>query len=98
MSNSTSSIEMILSLWEKYFPDLDFPDVKYLNAWRMKFTGDEIIYSFDVTTTALQTGRIEERNTERVGRYISATLKKQREQHEEVQAAIERRCWPATLY
>ena len=89
--NKSTSIEFVLNLWEQYFSGLDFPDVPYINAWRVKFSEEEIRYAFDVAVTALEKGRVSQRDTERIGRYISATLKKQRQQHEEVQSAIERR-------
>jgi hypothetical protein len=90
MKNITN-IEYILNLWESRFPGLDFPEVRFMNAWRMSFITQEIDYAFDVATTALQSGRIAERDTERIGRYISATLRKQRQQHQEFEDAIERR-------
>lgn len=89
--NNRPNSEYILNLWEGSFPGLDFPEVRFMNAWRMAYAAQEIDYAFDVAIAALQTGRITEPDTERIGRYISATLKKQRQQHQEFEQAIERR-------
>lgn len=89
--DSLTNIDTLLDLWTRNFPAVDFPEVRYLNLWRMKYSPDEISYALEIAQIALMQGRIASADTERIGQYVSATLKKQRQQHNEINAAIGRR-------
>lgn len=88
--NHSTSIESVLDLWENRFSGFEYPEITFLNAWRT-FSEEELNYAFDVAMTALEDGRIYERTSPSVARYLSSVLKGQRQQHRDVQRAIERR-------
>lgn len=84
-------IKLLLDGWERYFGTLDYPEAWCLNRWRTKFSAKELDYAFQVAKAAVERGSIKDASNDGVAAYVSAVLRNQRQQQDEVLIAINQR-------